>query len=129
MADLLASAGLFVLFSDYEAHPVAVMEALSLRRPVLVNDTSGLGELASKGLCRAVARDANPSALAAAMAEELEAQRVVPDWALPDWDDCAQALSEVYDDVHNDILSSRSRRGVPLDNVLSWPPETKARRR
>jgi glycosyltransferase involved in cell wall biosynthesis len=129
MADLLASAGLFVLFSEYEAHPVAVMEALSLRRPVLVNDTSGLGELASKGLCRAIARDASPSALAAAMAEELEAQRAVPDWALPDWDDCAQALSEVYDDVYNDILSSRSKGRVPLGGILSWPPETKARRR
>jgi glycosyltransferase involved in cell wall biosynthesis len=104
MADLLASAGLFVLFSEYEAHPVAVMEALSMRRPVLVTDTSGLGELASKGLCRAISRDADPHALAAAMAEELEANREVPDLALPDWDACAQALSEVY----RDVLGSRS---------------------
>jgi glycosyltransferase involved in cell wall biosynthesis len=106
MADLLASAGLFVLFSEYEAHPVAVVEALSLRRPVLVSDTSGLGELAAKGLCRAIPRDAEPSEVAAAIAEELEARREIPDLTLPDWDDCAQSLSEVYDDVWNRRLTS-----------------------
>ncbi|MES5481935.1 glycosyltransferase family 4 protein [Bradyrhizobium sp. INPA03-11B] len=99
MADLLASAGLFVLLSDYEAHPVAVMEALSLRRPVLVSDTSGLRELATNGLCRALPRDAGPDEIAGAMAEELEAQREIPDLALPDWDACAEALSDVYRDV------------------------------
>ena len=111
MADLLASAGLFVLFSEYEAHPVAVMEALSLRRPVLVSDTSGLGELAAKGQCRAIPRDAGPSEVAAAIAEELEARREIPDLTLPDWDDCAQSLSEVYDDVWNSRLTSRLTPG------------------
>jgi glycosyltransferase involved in cell wall biosynthesis len=111
MADLLASAGLFVLFSEYEAHPVAVVEALSLRRPVLVSDTSGLGELAAKGLCRAIPRDAGPSEVAAAIAAELEARREIPDLTLPDWDDCAQSLSEVYDDVWNRRLTSRLTPG------------------
>jgi glycosyltransferase involved in cell wall biosynthesis len=118
MADLLASAALFVLFSEYEAHPVAVMEALSLRRPVLVSDTSGLRELAANGLCRAIPWNAGPGELAAAMAEELEAHREVPDLALPDWDACAQALSDVYCDV----LSSRSRVRLPPDGVMSRPP-------
>ncbi|MER9468172.1 glycosyltransferase family 4 protein [Mesorhizobium sp. M0482] len=122
MADLLASAALFVLFSDYEAHPVAVMEALSLRRPVLVSDTSGLRELAAKGLCRAVPRNAGPKELAAAMAEELGTPREVPDLALPDWDACAQALSDVYCEV----LSSRSMVRLPPGGVMSWPPATEA---
>jgi glycosyltransferase involved in cell wall biosynthesis len=122
MADLLASAALFVLFSEYEAHPVAVMEALSLRRPVLVSDTSGLRELAANGLCRAIPWNAGPGELAAAMAEELEAHREVPDLALPDWDACAQALSDVYCDV----LSSRSRVRLPPDGVMSRPPATGA---
>jgi glycosyltransferase involved in cell wall biosynthesis len=112
LADLLASAGLFVLFSDYEAHPVAVMEALSLRRPVLVSHTSGLGELAADGLCRAIPLDASSQDIAAAMANELEARRQIPDMALPDWDDCTQALSEVYDDVFNTRLM---RRAPPKD--------------
>jgi glycosyltransferase involved in cell wall biosynthesis len=114
LADLLASAGLFVLFSDYEAHPVAVMEALSLRRPVLVSDTSGLGELAAKGLCRAIPLDAGPKEIAAAMADELAARRQVPDLALPDWDDCAQALCNVYEDVVNGRRMSRAApQGLP----------------
>jgi glycosyltransferase involved in cell wall biosynthesis len=125
MADLLASAGLFVLFSEYEAHPVAVMEALSLRRPVLVSDTSGLRELATKGLCRAVPHNAGPRELAAAMAEELEAHREIPDLALPDWDACAQALSDVY----HHVLASRSMVRLPPRGMLSWPPATRARRR
>ena len=124
MADLLASAGLFVLFSEYEAHPVAVMEALSLRRPVLVTDTSGLGELAAKGLCRAIALDADSRALAAAMADELETHREIPDLALPDWDACAQALSDVY----HDVLSSQSTVRLPPDSVLPWPSTTRAQR-
>jgi glycosyltransferase involved in cell wall biosynthesis len=122
MADLLASAGLFVLFSEYEAHPVAVMEALALRRPVLVSDTSGLRELAAKGLCRAIPRDAGPRELAAAIAEELEARREVPDLALPDWDACAQALSDVY----HDVLAGRSTVRLPPGGLLPWSPATGA---
>ena len=122
MADLLASAALFVLFSEYEAHPVAVMEALSLRRPVLVSDTSGLRELAANGLCRAISCNAGPGELAAAMAEELEGHREVPDLALPDWDACAQMLSDVYCDV----LSSRSPVRLAPGGVISWPPATGA---
>ncbi|TIW05077.1 MAG: glycosyltransferase, partial [Mesorhizobium sp.] len=121
MADLLASAALFVLFSEYEAHPVAVMEALSLRRPVLVSDTSGLRELAANGLCRAISCNADAGELAAAMAEELEAHREVPDLALPDWDACAQALSDVYCNV----LGSRSTVRSAPGGVTPWPPATR----
>ncbi|PBC06787.1 glycosyltransferase family 4 protein [Mesorhizobium sp. WSM3859] len=122
MADLVASAALFVLFSDYEAHPVAVMEALSLRRPVLVSDTSGLRELAANGLCRAIPRNAGPEELAAAIAEELEAHRNIPDLALPDWEACAQALSDVY----RNVLGSRSTINLSSDAVMSLPPATEA---
>jgi glycosyltransferase involved in cell wall biosynthesis len=121
LADLVASAGLFVLFSDYEAHPVAVMEALALRRPVLVSDTSGLRELAIKGLCRAIPREAGPREVAAAIAEELEARREVPDLALPDWDACAQALNDVYHDVRDNPSTVRR----PPDAVPTRPPETR----
>jgi glycosyltransferase involved in cell wall biosynthesis len=122
MADLLASAGLFVLFSEYEAHPVAVMEALSLRRPVLVSDTSGLQELAANGLCRAIPCDAGPGELAAAMVEELETHREMPDLALPDWDACAQALSTVY----RDVVASRSTVHAPPGGARFWSPATRA---
>ncbi len=99
MTDLLASAGLFVLFSEYEAHPVAVMEAVALRRPVLTSDTSGLREIARKGLGRALPLDTAPKDLAAAIAEDLMNPRVVPDLDLPDWDACARSLSDIYREV------------------------------
>ncbi|WP_338830918.1 glycosyltransferase family 4 protein [Bradyrhizobium sp. 27S5] len=123
MTDLLASAGLFVLLSEYEAHPVAVMEALSLRRPVLVSDTSGLSELATNGLCRALPLNANPGETAAAMAEELAAQREIPDLALPDWDACAQALSDVY----RDVAGNRSTVSLPHDGALDLRSATRVR--
>ncbi|ACL61616.1 glycosyltransferase family 4 protein [Methylobacterium nodulans] len=99
LADTVASAGLLVLLSEYEAHPVAVIEALSLGRPALVSDTSGTRELAQKGLCRAIPLDATPVAIADALAEELRTPRSVPAETLPNWDDCAQALLDVYHSV------------------------------
>ena len=49
MGQVIASAGVMTLLSDYEAHPVAVMEALTAGRPAVVSRTSGLTELADLG--------------------------------------------------------------------------------
>jgi glycosyltransferase involved in cell wall biosynthesis len=95
MARLLARAGVVVLLSEYEAHPVAVMEAASLGRPVIVAETTGLRELIARGLARGVPLDAPPSAIAAALARELDAPRRTP-VPLPRWDDCATSLLERY---------------------------------
>ncbi|MGH6716989.1 MAG: glycosyltransferase family 4 protein [Bradyrhizobium sp.] len=122
MADLVASAGLVVLFSEYEAHPVAIVEAVSLRRPVLVSDTSGLRELADKGLCRAVACDATSQEMAGAMAEEISIRRKLPDVVLPDWEACAQALSEVY----RDVLAGRTLVRSSPGEALPLPPAKRA---
>ncbi len=111
LSDLLAGAGLIVLLSQYEAHPVAIMEALSLRRPVLVSDTSGLRELAQKGLCRSIPLDAKPDAVADAIADELAANRRPPDVVLPDWDSCARQLLDLYEGVLNG--AGRSRPAPP----------------
>jgi glycosyltransferase involved in cell wall biosynthesis len=99
IADLLCSAGLVVLLSEYEAHPVAVVEALALGRPVLVSDTSGLRELAKNGMCRSLPVSSSSRVLAAAMAEELLSARKAPDIPLPDWDSCVEALLDVYGTV------------------------------
>jgi len=113
LSDLLAGAGLVVLLSQYEAHPVAIMEALFLRRPVLVSDTSGLRELAQKGLCRSIPLNAKPDAIAAAIAEELEADRQPPDVLLPDWDSCARRLIELYEGVLSSAgQTQRSRTAI-----------------
>jgi glycosyltransferase involved in cell wall biosynthesis len=99
--DLLCSAGLVVLLSDYEAHPIAVMEALSVHRPVLVSDTSGLRELAQKGLCHSVSMEATPTQVAEAIIKEFETEYQSPEFSLPDWDDCTRQLLTIYEKVLN----------------------------
>jgi glycosyltransferase involved in cell wall biosynthesis len=95
MARLLASAGVVLLLSEYEAHPVAVMEAASLGRPVIAAETTGLRELIARGLARGVPLDAPPSVIAAAIVRELDAPPRAP-VPLPRWDDCAESLLERY---------------------------------
>ncbi len=96
MASMLEAADLVVLLSDYEAHPVAVMEALAMGRRVLTTDTSGFIELARKGLTRTVALDSQPIEIAAAMEEALKGASRSAKVTLPTWDGCASELSQVY---------------------------------
>src|SRR5206468_1420513 len=92
-------ARLVVLLSEGESHPVAVMEALAMRRPVLVANTSGLSELADRGLVRAIPLRSRPEEVAAAIQRELRDPLVPPALDLPTWDDCAAKLLRVYEDV------------------------------
>ena len=96
MAELLARSSLVVLFSEYEAHPVSVMEALSLKRPVLVADTSGLRELAQQGLVSALPLDSTPNELAAAIIDQIENPPPPVEVTLPTWETCADSLLAVY---------------------------------
>ncbi len=57
---LVRSSDVVVLLSEYEANPVAVMEALALGRKVVVADTSGLTELATNGYATAVPLSVQP---------------------------------------------------------------------
>ncbi|NJO83644.1 MAG: glycosyltransferase family 4 protein [Blastochloris sp.] len=103
MAALLAQSSLVVLFSDYEAHPVAVMEALSMRRPVLVAETSGLAELAARGLVRSVPLASSETDIARAIIQQLDDPHLAADIALPTWEGCADALLAVYRRVTQNI--------------------------
>jgi glycosyltransferase involved in cell wall biosynthesis len=117
IADLLGSAGLVVLLSEYEAHPVAIVEALALGRRVLVSDTSGLRELANRGLCRSVPLNASSRQLAEAMVEELLCGQAAPDVTLPDWSSCTDRLLEIYQRIT--INADRP----PACRMLSAPME------
>ncbi len=99
LATLLSAADLVVLFSEYEAHPVAVMEALFLGRKVVTSDTSGFRELAQKGLVQTVSLTSTPIEIAAAMADALDAPDRRIQFALPNWDDCAGQLDQAYRSV------------------------------
>lgn len=97
MSTAVASADLVTLLSDYEAHPIAVLEALSLKRPVLVADTSGLRELAEDGLVTAIDIGSAPRAVAAAILRQLADPLVPTDIVLPSWEACVSELRAVYE--------------------------------
>ena len=99
MAALLTRARLVVLLSEYEANPVAVMEALGLGRPVLAADTSGLRDLAEDGLLEAIPRESTTEQVAAAIVGHLRAPERQIEVALPTWDGCTRALLDVYRSV------------------------------
>lgn len=105
---LVASSDVVALLSDYEAHPVSVMEALGLGRKVVVADTSGLTELASQGLATAVPPDAPPAVLADVLTEVAAS----PGGArpeLPSWGECVDSTLDVYGEVVGSVV--RPRRG------------------
>jgi glycosyltransferase involved in cell wall biosynthesis len=95
---LLQSSDVVALMSDYEANPVAVMEALALGRKVVVADTSGLSELASEGLATAVPLHASRRVLAGVLARVAARPDPVPP-NLPTWDDCAEQLLRLYEEI------------------------------
>ncbi len=96
MARRLRASDLVVLLSDFETHPIAALEALSLERPLLVATGSGLGELADRGLARDVDPDAPPAAIAEAMLREIQDPLRPATLELPTWDDCAAHLLALY---------------------------------
>lgn len=99
MAETVGTADLFALLSDYETHPIAALEALSLKRPVLVADTSGLRELADRGLARSIPLQSTPQQTAAAVVQQLRNPLIPADLDLPTWDDCARELLLLYRSV------------------------------
>lgn len=99
MASLLARANLVTLLSEHEAQGLAVMEALTLKRPVLVAGTSALQELADQGLARAVPLESTPEEVATAVVSQLRQPLVPQNIALPTWDACAASLLALYEDI------------------------------
>ena len=95
MATALARASVVAAFSDYEAHPVAVMEALTAGRPVVGYDIAGIGDLVEDGLVRGIAPDTSAEDAAEVLVEQMRrAGGAVP--GLPTWDTCSDDLVRVY---------------------------------
>jgi glycosyltransferase involved in cell wall biosynthesis len=99
MAVALAEASVVAAFSDYEAHPVAVMEALGIGRPVVGYATAGIGELVEEGLVHGVKPGASAPDAAADLVRAMTQQdaRALPE--MPTWDTTAQELAAVYRQV------------------------------
>lgn len=96
MARELAKVDLVVLLSEYETHPIAVLEALKFKRPVLVADTSGMRELSQKGWARAVPLEASPQQVAQAALLQMEQPLLPENLEISSWDDCAGGLLNLY---------------------------------
>jgi glycosyltransferase involved in cell wall biosynthesis len=96
MATALAEANVIAAMSEYEAHPVAVMEALSLGRPVVGYDTAGIGELVAEKLVQGVAPGAPSSWVAQQLLSAMSgpAPAAIPE--LPTWDTSAEKLRQLY---------------------------------
>jgi glycosyltransferase involved in cell wall biosynthesis len=96
LASTIGAASLVVLLSDYEAHPVAVVEALALRRPVLTTYCSGLMEIVQQGLARAVPLNACSMQIAEAIIAQLESRPSPSEVELPTWERCTDKIIEIY---------------------------------
>jgi len=96
MATALAESSVVAALSDYEAHPVAVMEALCVARPVVGYDVAGIGELSTAGWVRGVPRGAPAAAVAQELIKAMSSPSPTAQASLPSWDSCADQLAHVY---------------------------------
>jgi glycosyltransferase involved in cell wall biosynthesis len=97
MAMSLGATAVFAAMSEYEANPVAVMEALTLGIPTVGLDTAGIGDLVEDGFVRGVPKDASPTTIAHSLITALNDRRV-RDPAPPPatWDSAATDLACIY---------------------------------
>lgn len=96
MATMLAQSSVVAALSDYEAHPVAVMEALCVARPVVGYDVAGVGELSVAGWVRGVPRGAPAAVTARELVTAMSSPLPVDHARLPDWDSCADQVAHLY---------------------------------
>ena len=99
MARSLGAAAVVAALSEYEAHPVAVVEALTLGVPAVGLDTAGTGDLVQDGLVRGVPRDASPASIARILVAALQDRQAPGGAVLPTWDSAAAGLADVYLDA------------------------------
>lgn len=96
LARTLSRAALVTLLSDYEAHPISMMEALAARRKLLVTYTSGLAELVDQGLADGVPLDSRPDDIARAVVDAMNKPAMKPDVPLPSWEQCTSRVLSLY---------------------------------
>ena len=110
MATTLAQSSVVAALSDYEAHPVAVMEALRAARPVVGHDIAGIGELIAEGWVRGVSPGAPPATIARDLIKAMSSSPSMDCAQLPSWDSCADQLARVYLSSLGIAPESRTRR-------------------
>jgi len=71
-----------------------------------VADTSGLSEIARRGMARAIPVDSAPEQVAAAVIQQLREPLMPAEVRLSTWDECTAKLEQVY----LSVLEARARR-------------------
>jgi glycosyltransferase involved in cell wall biosynthesis len=99
MGKSLGQASVVAALSDYESHPLAVMEALTLGIPVVGLDTAGIGDLVKDKMVRGVPKDASSATVARILVAALQDGRANVSGGLPTWDTAAVDLAHVYLDA------------------------------
>jgi glycosyltransferase involved in cell wall biosynthesis len=99
MAQTLGRAGALAALSEYEAHPVAVMEALALGVPTVGLDTAGMRDLIEEGRVESVPSGASSETIARTLVATLEGRHVSSPGSLPTWDLAAGDLARIYREV------------------------------
>jgi glycosyltransferase involved in cell wall biosynthesis len=99
MTKALSDAAVFAMLSEYEAHPVAVMEALTLGIPVVGSETAGISDLIEDGLVRGVPKNASPATIAQALVTALGSRGTSGPRTLPTWDTAAAGIAQIYLDA------------------------------
>ena len=78
ISNFISALDLFVSSSRWEGLPIAVVEAMLFRRPVVATDVGGVSEVVKNRRTGYVVSANDPSALADAMTEALEEQNIRP---------------------------------------------------
>jgi glycosyltransferase involved in cell wall biosynthesis len=99
MSKSLSQASVVAALSDYDSHPLAVIEALTLGIPVVGLDTAGIGDLVKDNLVRGVPKGASPTTVARILVAALRDGRTNVSGGLPTWDAGAVDLAHVYLDA------------------------------
>jgi glycosyltransferase involved in cell wall biosynthesis len=104
MATALAQASVLVSLSEYEAHPVGIMEGLSVGRPVVGFMRSGVAELVSEGWVYGIDPRAPAPEVGRQIVAAMSSSPLIDPADLPTWDGCARELSELYRDLASTAL-------------------------
>jgi glycosyltransferase involved in cell wall biosynthesis len=96
MATMLAESSVVAALSDYEAHPLAVMEALCVERPVVGYNVAGMGELFAAGWVHGVPHGAPAAAVAQELVKAMSSPPLMDHVQVPSWDSCADQVAHVY---------------------------------
>jgi glycosyltransferase involved in cell wall biosynthesis len=97
LSAFLASSSLVVSLSEHESQGMAILEAISLGCPVLINDTTALKEYGAAGLAQVAPPGCSSHHLSDIVLRCLDAQEG-QDTAriLPTWEATTDALEEIY---------------------------------